>query len=200
MISLASQWFSGVHHVRDVRHRIAAAAVVAAVPLAVACSEVPLGSASPAAVPPIPVPADAEGPFPVVSVADGDTVSITKDGKKVTIRMVGVDTPETRDPRKPVQCFGIEASNHAKQTLIGKQVMVSSDPSQDTTDRYGRMLAYVWVDGSLFNLDQVAQGFGHQYTYENPYRYQSEFRAAERYARDNQLGLWNPATCNGVTK
>ncbi|MBF6333591.1 thermonuclease family protein [Nocardia transvalensis] len=114
--------------------------------------------------------------------------------------MVGLDTPETRDPRKPVQCFGVEASNHAKQVLTGKQVLVKADSSQDSTDKYGRLLAYVWVDGSLFNLAAIAQGFGHEYTYQTPYQYQREFRAAERYARDNRLGLWNPATCNGVTK
>ncbi|WP_433713735.1 thermonuclease family protein [Nocardia sp. CA-084685] len=173
------------------------------VPLTAGCGQAPgVGSASPAAAAPspIPVPADAEGPFPVSRVVDGDTVSIQKDGKQVKVRMVGLDTPETWDPHKAAQCFGVEASNHAKQVLTGKQVLVKPDSSQDSTDKYGRLLAYVWVDGALFNLDQIAQGFGHAYTYQTPYQYQREFRAAERHARDNQLGLWNPATCNGVTQ
>lgn len=147
----------------------------------------------------IAVPGDAEGPFPVVRVADGDTLSIRKNEQTVKLRLIGLDTPESVDPRKPMQCFGIEASNRAKEALTGKQVMLQTDPSQDTFDRYGRLLAYVWVDGRLFQFDQIAQGFGYEYTYSDPYRYQSEFRAAEQYARNHELGLWNLSACGGVT-
>lgn len=155
--------------------------------------------ANPGQLAAIPVPGDAEGPYPVVRVADGDTLSIRKDGQVLKVRLLGVDTPESVDPRKPVQCFGIEASNRAKEALTDKQVMIQTDPSQDTYDRYGRLLAYVWVDGQLFQFEQIAQGFGHEYTYADPYRYQSEFRAAERYARDHELGLWSSSACDGVT-
>ncbi|MGW6123850.1 thermonuclease family protein [Nocardia sp. NPDC055165] len=137
----------------------------------------------------------------MLQVIDGDTVSILKDSRQVRVRMLGLDTPETQDPRKSVQCFGTEAADRAKRVLVGKQVVVRPDPSQDSTDKYGRLLAYVWVDGVLFNLNQIAQGFGHEYTYSHshPYQYQREFRAAARYAQVHHLGLWNPATCNGVT-
>lgn len=189
---------------RDVRHGVAAVCAVMTVSSAVACGPAPgVGSAPPAGeMPsPVPVPADAEGPFPVSRVIDGDTVAILRDSSEVKIRMLGLDTPETEDPRTPVQCFGAEAAHHATALLAHKRVLVRPDPSQDRTDRYGRLLAYVWVDGALFNLDQIAQGFGYEYTYSpsHPYRYQREFRAAARYARAHHLGLWSPATCNGVT-
>ena len=74
--------------------------------------------------------------------------------------MIGLDTPETVDPRKPVQCFGREASAQAKTILGGQSVYLETDPSQDTIDKYGRTLAYVWTtSGRLFNLDMIADGY-----------------------------------------
>ena len=110
--------------------------------------------------------------------------------------MIGLDTPETVDPRKPVQCFGREASAQAKTLLGGQQVYLETDPSQDTIDKYGRTLAYVWTaSGRLFNLDMIADGYAHEYTYDLPYRYQAEFKAAENDARARERGLWSPGAC-----
>ena len=105
-------------------------------------------------------------------------------GQKLKIRMIGLDTPETVDPRKPVQCFGREASAQAKTILGGQPVYLETDPSQDTIDKYGRTLAYVWTaSGRLFNLDMIADGYAFEYTYDLPYRYQADFKAAENDAR-----------------
>ena len=138
--------------------------------------------------------------YSVVSVVDGDTVKLSIDGTTKTIRLIGLDTPETVDPRKPVQCFGKEASNKAKELLTGRSVRIEVDASQGTLDKYGRTLGYIFRDDGLFyNKYMIEQGFAHEYTYNIPYKYQSEFKAAEKSARENQRGLWSPDTCNGDT-
>jgi len=134
--------------------------------------------------------------YPVVQVVDGDTVVADIDGKRTTIRLIGLDTPETVDPRKPVQCFGKEASAKAKQILSGSSIRLETDPSQDTYDKYGRTLAFVFLkDGTLFNKYMIAEGYGHEYTYNLPYKYQTEFKAAEKAAREGKKGLWAPDVC-----
>ena len=138
--------------------------------------------------------------FAVSKVVDGDTIKISMDGIEETIRLIGIDTPETVDPRKPVQCFGIEASNKAKELLSGKKVRIEKDSTQGERDKYGRLLAYVFRDdGLFFNEYMVKQGYAHEYTYDTPYKYQAQFKSDEKYARENQLGLWSPSTCNGDT-
>lgn len=152
----------------------------------------------------VPVPtqqkSDQSPLYSVVSVVDGDTVKLSIDGTTQTIRLIGLDTPETVDPRKPVQCFGKEASNKAKELLTGRSVRIEVDASQGTLDKYGRTLGYIFRDDGLFyNKYMIEQGFAHEYTYNIPYKYQSEFKAAEKSARENQRGLWSPNTCNGDT-
>lgn len=158
-----------------------------------------------------PVPAEARGdaaesdavtsgPYPVAKVVDGDTIWIQRDGQNVKPRLIGIDTPETHDPRKPVQCFGAEASAQATKMLAGRQVILETDPTQGTQDRYGRELVYVWtIGGQLFNLDMIRLGFAHEYTYDLPYRYRDAFIAAERDARTAGRGLWAGDTCDGNT-
>ena len=132
----------------------------------------------------------------MVKVVDGDTIHVDADGRRLKIRMIGLDTPETVDPRKPVQCFALEASAQAKTILGGQLVYLESDPSQDTVDKYGRTLAYIWTEsGRLVNLDMIADGYAYEYTYDLPYRYQPEFRAAEDDAQAQERGLWSPSTC-----
>jgi len=135
--------------------------------------------------------------MPVARVVDGDTIVVSTG---VTLRLIGIDTPETVDPRKPVQCFGREASNRAHELLDHTNVSLEYDPTQGRLDRYGRTLAYVWMSGGrLYNKVMIEDGYAHEYTYSVPYRYQSVFIAAERAARDGQRGLWSPATCAGDT-
>jgi len=134
--------------------------------------------------------------YPVTKVVDGDTLSINLDGTNTTIRLIGIDTPETVDPRKPVQCFGVEASNKAKELLVGKKVRLEMDSSQGNYDKYNRLLAYVYLeDGTLINKKLIQDGYGHEYTYNTPYKYQAEFKKAEQYAQSNKLGLWAPGVC-----
>ena len=145
-------------------------------------------------------PIDDSGPyFPVVKVIDGDTITVLMNGKYVTVRLIGLDTPETVDPRKTVQCFGKEASNKAKEMLTGKNVRLEQDPTQDTYDKYGRLLAYVFLpDGTNFEEYMIAEGYGHEYTYRLPYKYQAEFKAAEKSAREQKKGLWADGVCENV--
>jgi micrococcal nuclease len=131
----------------------------------------------------------------VTRVVDGDTVVVST-GE--TLRLIGMDTPETVDPRKPVQCFGQEASKRAHQLLDGTRVRLEYDPTQGRVDKYGRTLAYLrMADGRLYNQVMIADGYAHEYTYAIPYRYQSRFQAAERAARRAERGLWSPTTCAG---
>jgi micrococcal nuclease len=138
--------------------------------------------------------------YEVIKVIDGDTLDVDINGKTERLRLIGIDTPETVDPRKTVQCFGKEASEKAKSLLQGASVRLEEDTSQDTRDKYGRLLRYVHLkDGTNFNKYMISEGYAHEYTYEVPYRYQADFKAAEVSARDNNRGLWSPSSCGGVT-
>jgi len=134
----------------------------------------------------------------VTKIIDGDTITIAKDGKPITIRLMGIDTPETVDPRKPVQCFGKEASDKTKELLAGKNVHLEYDPDQ-LLDKYGRMLAYVFLsDGTDVNKLLVKQGYAHEYTYSIPYKYQAEYKTAQLYAQENKNGLWADGICENL--
>ena len=141
-----------------------------------------------------------ENTYPVTKVVDGDTLAVLMDGKSVTLRLIGLDTPETVDPRKPVQCFGKAASDKAKEMLAGKTVRLEYDTSQGTVDKYGRTLAYVFLpDGTFFNEYMISAGYGHEYTYKLPYKYQAAFKAAEKRAREEKRGMWADDSCGGNT-
>jgi micrococcal nuclease len=133
----------------------------------------------------------------VERVVDGDTIDVGPGGR---IRLIGINTPETVDPRRPVQCFGREASDAAKVLLRGKPVLLEPDPSQDDKDQYGRLLRFVWLaDGRFVNFELVVRGYANEYTFRLPYKYQTLFRESEQFARTHNLGLWSPATCAGNT-
>ncbi|MDF3284991.1 thermonuclease family protein [Gordonia sp. N1V] len=140
-------------------------------------------------------PASAQSPFPVVHVSDGDTILVRRHSAVVSVRLIGVDTPETKRPNTPVQCFGPQASAFTTRTVSGRSVWLESDPVAGARDRYGRTLAYVWLeDGSLLDLELIEQGFGRQYDYhDQPYTYRRQFQAAEAGARAHRSGLWG--TC-----
>ena len=138
-----------------------------------------------------PVPSLQAGEYQVINVADGDTVSVkTGTGATETIRMIGIDTPETHDPRKEVQCFGRAASEKSKELLDGKIIRLETDPSGDNRDKYKRLLRYVYLqDGTFINQYLVQQGYAFAYTV-FPNQYLESFRAWEREARENNRGLW----------
>ncbi len=121
----------------------------------------------------------------VTRVIDGDTVEL-ETGQHV--RYIGMDTPETVDPRKTVECFGLEASKKNKELVQGKTVLLEKDVTDK--DQYGRLLRYVWVGNTLVNLELVKEGFAHSYTYPPDVKYQTEILAAEKEARETNQGLW----------
>ena len=126
-----------------------------------------------------------------VRVIDGDTIEI-EGGQKV--RYIGIDTPETVDPRKPVQCFGIEASNRNKQLVEGKRIRLEKDVSE--TDKYNRLLRYVYVDDVFINLALVRDGFAYSSTFPPDVKYQDQFTEAQRLAREQNKGLWGACPVN----
>ncbi len=164
---------------------------LASIAAAYAVSPNPDATAAPASATTTPV-SPASPLYPVVHVADGDTIDVQEGAQKVRVRLIGIDTPEIVDPQKPVQCFGAEASVEMKRIATGQSVRLETDPSQDLHDKYGRLLAYVFLpDGTDVNLHMVAAGFAREYTYDKPYEYQAQFRAAQAGAKAQGLGLWS---------
>ena len=134
----------------------------------------------------------------VAKVVDGDTIDVIRNGVKQRVRLIGINTPETVDPRKPKECFGPEASSKAKEVLTGKNVILKNDLTQDDKDKYGRILRYVFLeDGTNFNGYMVSEGFAYEYTYKKPYQFRNEFLKDEQEAKNLKKGLWSELTCNG---
>lgn len=133
------------------------------------------------------------GTYLVTRVIDGDTIEI-EGGQHV--RYIGIDTPETVDPRKPVQCFGVEASNKNKELVSGKRVRLEKDVSE--TDQYGRLLRYVYVGDTFVNLELIKQGYAHASSYPPDVKYQNQFTDAQRQAKEQNRGLWS--SCSATTQ
>ncbi len=122
-----------------------------------------------------------------IRAVDGDTIIVDIAGVKERVRLIGVDTPETKHPRKPVQHFGKEAYNFTWRMAEGKKVRLEFDQNQ--RDRYKRLLAYVYLeDGTFLNAEIIKQGYGHAYT-KFPFKYMHKFRQHEREARLKKRGL-----------
>lgn len=128
--------------------------------------------------------------FLVTRVIDGDTIEISIRGKKEKVRLLAIDTPETVDPRKTVQCFGREASDKMKSWVAGKYVKLIDDRSQGNRDKYKRLLRYVYDEKIFINREIVAQGYAFSYK-KYPTKYLNEFNKLEQQARKKNLGLWN---------
>lgn len=126
----------------------------------------------------------------VMRVVDGDTVKLS-DGR--TLRYIGIDTPETVDPRRPVGCFGNEASAKNRELVEGKPIRLEKDVSE--TDKYGRLLRYVYAGDLFVNEYLVRNGFARASTYPPDVKYQDLFRDAEREARREKRGLWADGAC-----
>ena len=133
----------------------------------------------------------------VLKVVDGDTVSVDINGITETIRIIGINTPETVDPRKEVECFGKEASDKAKALLEGEYVCLAVDDTQENRDKYNRLLRYVYLaDGSDYGKHMIENGYAYEYTYQIPYQHQSEYRNAEDSAETAERGLWASDACS----
>ena len=136
----------------------------------------------------------------VARVVDGDTLKVIISGRTDTVRVIGLDTPESVKPGTPVECFAVRASSEAKLLLpVGSAIRLQADPTQATRDRYGRLLAHVWLaDGTLFAERMIRGGYGIHYIYEGvPSIYASRLAAAEAAARSALRGLWSPSSCAG---
>ncbi|OPA77009.1 nuclease [Paenibacillus selenitireducens] len=126
----------------------------------------------------------------VVKVVDGDTLDVEFNGKKERIRLLLVDTPETVHPSKPVEPFGPEASAFAKKTLTDQPVRVELDVSE--RDKYGRLLAYIWIGDKMFNEMLLEQGLARvAYVYPPNVKYVDQFREIQKKAQQAELGIWS---------
>ena len=138
----------------------------------------------------------------VLRVVDGDTIDIRDDVRgRLRVRLLGIDTPETKKPGYTVGCWGPEATEFAESTMAGQRVALEPDPTQDRTDRYGRTLAYlVRADGWDYSVEAARAGAAHSYVYGgHPVARHAAIEAAEQEAIDAHRGLWGPP-CNGNTE
>lgn len=134
------------------------------------------------------------GMYRISQFNDGDTITVEMAGKSEKIRMIGVDTPETEDPRKPVQCYGKAASAFTRQLIGDQPVRLEADPLNTNRDRYNRLLRYVYLpDGRMVNAEIIRQGYGFAYI-SFPFTKIDEFKQYQTTARDENRGLWN--TCD----
>lgn len=139
----------------------------------------------------------------VVRAVDGDTLIVQLDGEKQErrVRLLGINTPETVDPRKPVECFGKEASKFMHELVDGRRVRLEADTQADERDAYGRLLRSVFLeDGTDINLVMVHDGYAYAYLSFplNPLRKRA-LKKQQEDAKLSERGLWNPATCMGST-
>ncbi len=121
----------------------------------------------------------------VIRIIDGDTIEIS-DGRKV--RYIGVDTPETHDPRTKLECYGKEATEKNRELVAGQEVILVRDISD--TDQFGRLLRYVYKGDVFVNDTLVKEGFARASRYPPDVRFAELFRDSEREARENARGLW----------
>jgi micrococcal nuclease len=138
-----------------------------------------------------PVNATAE----VLRVVDGDTIDIRDDIRgRLRVRVLGIDTPETKKPGYEVGCWGPEATEFARSTMVGQRVAFVTDPTQDRTDRYGRTLAYlVKPDGWDYSVEAARAGTAKSYVYGGvPVSRYGAIEAAQAEAQAAQRGLWGP--------
>lgn len=133
------------------------------------------------------------GLYSIVRFDDGDTIQVDMNGKTEKIRFIGVDTPETHDPRKAVQCFGFAAAEFTKNLIGDSPVRLEADPLNTNRDRYDRLLRYVYLpDGTLINAEIIKQGYGFAYT-SFPFGKIEEFKQLQQEAQQANRGLW--ASC-----
>jgi micrococcal nuclease len=143
-----------------------------------------------------PAPPGPPGSATVTRVIDGDTVVVSFGGHDERVRLIGIDTPETVSPVKPVQCYGKQASNHTK-ALLPPGTVVRLVRDVEARDVYGRLLAYVYrrSDGLFVNLELATDGFASLLTYPPDVAHAGQFRDAVASARRRGIGLWR--TCGG---
>jgi len=185
--------------VQAIRSIIVAGAILGA--FAVSCAvDDPAPATGPAAVANAPGQPGSSGEVApanttVTRIVDGDTLAVSlkdRDGNDEKVRLIGIDTPETKKPGTPIECFGTEASAHIAELLpVGTPVRLERDAEE--RDRYGRLLAYVYrsSDGLFVNEAMVADGYAAQLTVPPNVVHAGTFGAAARQAREQNKGLWS---------
>jgi micrococcal nuclease len=126
--------------------------------------------------------------YTVVAVHDGDTIEVARDGGRDTVRLLGIDTPETRHPTEPVECFGPEAAAYTAGRLTGRRVHLEGDV--EARDRYDRRLAYVILDGERFNDELLRLGYAELLVIEPNHAHARTMLRAELEAKRARRGLW----------
>ncbi len=139
-----------------------------------------------------------DGEHIITRVVDGDTQAVRLCGIEQTMRLIGINTPETHDTKTGVQCYGKEAEQKAKELLLGKKVRLETDPSQSKTgrDMHGRLLVYIHLaDGKNYGEYMIGEGFAHEERYKKGYKYEARFKDAEQHARADKKGMWRDPAC-----
>ena len=136
--------------------------------------------------------------YTLLKVIDWDTIKVENSNEEINIRMIGLDAPEKSTTRYwYTECFWNEATNHLNEILSWiTSIQVEQDPTQWETDKYWRLLWYVFFSWNNINQKMIEDGYWFEYTYNLPYKYQKEFKKAEKNARLNKLWLWDKNTCN----
>lgn len=139
-----------------------------------------------------------DGEHVITRVVDGDTQAIELCGIEETMRLIGLNTPETHDTKTGVQCYGKEAEQKAKELLLGKKVRLETDPSQSKKgrDMHGRLLVYIHLpSGKNYAEYMIAEGFAHEERYQKAYKYEAQFKDAEQLAKAAKKGMWASDDC-----
>lgn len=139
-----------------------------------------------------------EGEHTITRILDADTYAIQLCGIEESMRLIGINTPETRNTRTGVQCYGKEAAEKAKELLLGKKVRIETDPTQSKNgrDMHGRLLVYIHLsDGKNFGEYMIAEGFAHEELYQKHYAHEEKFKEAQRRARASRKGMWHSDAC-----
>lgn len=123
-------------------------------------------------------------------IIDGDTIEVSVEGQLYTVRYIGIDTPETKHPERPVEWMGQEATAKNKELVGGKIVGLEKDVSE--ADQYGRLLRYAWIGDLMINAELVRLGYAAVSTYPPDVKYQNLFLELQEDAREARRGLWGP--------
>jgi len=133
----------------------------------------------------------------VTRIIDGDTIEVQMNGESFKVRYIGIDTPETVAPNRPVECFGPQATGRNGELVSGRQVELEKDVSE--RDDFDRLLRYVYVDGRMVNELLVAEGFAQVSTFPPDVKYVDRFLEAQRRASEKALGLWRACAAGQAT-
>jgi micrococcal nuclease len=136
-------------------------------------------------------------PFRVTKVIDGDTIKVADGDEQITVRLIGINAPETGTGPRPAECFGKEATDYLRSILpVGTMVALDTDSSQSMYDIYQRLLAYVMLsDHTNVALQMIMDGYAYEYTYEKPYLYIAAFKDYQSTAQKEKKGLWADGAC-----